>query len=315
MKSLEKLMVRLKIRVILLVGLLIGIALIFIAAFSFKGAPLVICLVVGALLVLGSWAKVALYDYGKQVIKLHEAEKLTEENRKLRETEAILSQQLEQAREKKLQVLNIQPILKLGLLEADCQIARCFDLYIDKNGQIITDESSNEPSGIINAFLSGLLGERRTRFIGTLNINFKARYGVDLKNLRIKRDNNSKTVYVEGANITYQGTSGDFPRTSWEGCVVLRELSSGGWIADDEALKLESPCKDICRDYVEESLKNGPEELEWLKGPLQDTVKHLLLMMIVPSDYSLKFVDKIEGQSVPFFEYTADLGLDTPQLE
>ena len=79
-------------------------------------------------------------------------------------------------------------------------------------------------------------------------------------------------------------------------------------------MRFEAPCKDMCRDFIEESLQKGPEQLEWLKQPLQNTVKHLLQMMIVPPDYSLVFVEKIEKDSTPFFEYAAGLGLDKPKL-
>jgi len=292
---------------------LIGLVLICSAAFVLKGTPLIIALTIGGILIIISWGTMTFNAAVKRSIRLQEAEKLEEENRQLLERESILKQQLEEARNRKLQVLDVQPILKLQVLEADCQISRCFDFFIDKNGQIITEESSKEPSGILSVIADGLLGERKWRFVGTLTINFKARYGTSFQDVRIQRDDHSKTVYVEGADITYQGT-GDFPRTSWAGCVVLREQWDGDWIADDEALKLESPCKDICRDDMEKSLQNGPEQLEWLKQPLQNTVKHLLQMMIAPPGYSLVFVDKIEGDSMPFFEYAAHLGLDKPRL-
>ena len=293
---------------------LIGLVLICIAAFVLKGTLLIIALTVGGVLIVISWVRMTFEAAVKRSVRLYEAEKLEEENRQLHENESILKKQLEEARKKKLQVLNVQPILELGILEADCQIAQCFDFFIDKNGEIITEESGKEPSGIIGAFVEGLLGERRTRFIGTLNVKFTARYGIKIQNLKIRCDDNSKTVYVEGAEPTYLGTR-DFPQTFWEGCVVLREQWDETWIADDKAVSLESPCKDICRKSMEESLKNGPEDLEWLKNPLQNTVRHLLQMMITPQGYSIEFVEEIEGESVPFFEYAGSLGLDKPRLE
>lgn len=298
---------------LLFAAFIIGFSLIFIAAFNFSGVPLVFCLIVGGVLVLGSWIKAEFEAYVKRSIRLHEAEKLMEENRRLLERESILNQQLEEARNRKLQVLNVQPILNLGILEADCEIAKCFDFFIDKNGEIITDESSEEPAGFIGSFLEGVFGKGSTRFIGTRIVKFKANYGVKLQNVRVRRDDKNKAVYVEGVKPTYTGSTG-FPQSHWEGCVVLSERGDDEWVMDDKALKLESPCKDMCSDYMEESLQNGPEQLEWLKQPLQDTVEHLLQMMIVPVGYSLHFVEKIEEKTVPFFEYAAELGLGKPRL-
>jgi len=293
---------------------LIGLILICTAAFVLKGTPLVIALTVGGILIIISWGKMTFNAAVKRSIRLHEAEKLKEENRQLLEKESILEQQLEEARSRKLQVMNVQPILDLGILEADCQISRCFDLLIDKNGEIITEESNGKETGYLKAFMEGFLGLRgNIRFVGTLMVNFTATYGIKLQDLKIRRDDNSKTIYVAGAEPTYTGCK-KFPQTHWEGCIVLSE-KGGEWIMDDEAMKLEAPCKDICRNYIEDSLQKGPEELEWLKIPLQNTVKHLLQMMISPPEYSLVFVDKIEEEAVPFFEYAAGLGLDRPRLE
>lgn len=305
----------LKKRLLLYAGLIIGFALIFIAAFSFQGVPLIVCLIIGSLLVLGSWIKAAFDAYRKGVIERHEAEKLTAENRELREREYILNHQLEEARKRKLKVLNVQPILELSVLEADCQITECFDLVFDKNGEIITwNDDPNPEVKYEECWGDIIFGSKKKRFIGTLTVKFTARYGIKMQNLRVRLSDANKTVLVEGAEPSYTGSKG-FPETYWKGCVTLREQWDGIWISDEEAVPLESPCKDFCRGIMEESLKNGPEELEWLKRPLQNTIRHLLQMMITPQGYSVEFVEKIEGQSVPFFEYAADLGLDRPRLE
>jgi len=293
----------------LLIWLVPGLLLVCLAAFHLSGMPLVIAMTIGGVLILVGWWKVAL----RNAIQLYEAEKLRKENRQLHEQELILKQQLEEARNRKLQVLNIQPILNFEVLEANCEVAKCFDIMIDKNGKIITEESNEKEIGYVRAFLEGFLGLRgNTRFIGTLVVNFTVTYGIRLQDLKIRRDDNSKTVYVEGAKPAYTGYT-KFPKTNWQGCVVLSE-KGGEWVVDEEAMRLEAPCKDMCRDYIEESLQNGPEQLEWLKHPLLNTVKHLLQMMIVPPEYSLVFVDKMEEESMPFFEYAASLGLDKPRL-
>jgi len=298
-----------------LVGVfLMGLVLICSAAFVLKGTPLIVAMTVGGVIILISWGRMTFNAAVKRSIRLQEAEKLKEENRQLLERESILKQQLEESRNRKLQVLNVQPILELGILEADCQITECFDLVFDKNGEIITWNDVPDPDvKYKESWGDIILGAKKQRFIGTLIVKFTARYGVDMQNLKIRCDDDTKTVYVEGAEPSYLGSKG-FPETCWKGCVNLREQWEGNWIADDEAVRIESPCKDMCRSIMEESLKNGPENLEWLKQPLQNTVKHLLQMMVALPGYSLVLVEKIEGDSMPFFEYTASLGLDKPRL-
>jgi hypothetical protein len=297
----------------------LGLLLIFLAAFLLSGVPLVIALMIGGVLVIISWVKMTFNTAVKREVQLKDAEKPREENRQLREGQSILEQQLEVMRGRKLQLLNVQPILELGILEADCQITECFDLLIDKQGNIVTEDSCKEPKGIISAFWDGILegwfGKGRTRFIGTLKLKFPARYGISLQNLKIRRDDIGKIVYVGGAEPTYQCLGKTFPQTSWEGCIVLREQWDGNWSTEDAAIAIESPLKDACRKSMEDSLKNGPEDLEWLKQPLQNTIRHLLQMMIVPQGYSLELVDEIEGESKSFFEYAAELGLEKPRLE
>jgi hypothetical protein len=289
-----------------------GLVLICSAVFTLKGTSLIVALTVGGILIIISWGKRIFNVVVNHLIQSYVAEKQNEEIRQLHERESVLKQQLEEYRNRKLQVLNIQPIRELGILEADCKVSQCFDLLIDKDGQIITEDTDKEPNGLVSAFLEGFLGQRRKRFIGTYTVEFPARYGIDMQNLKIRRDDYSKTVYVEGAEPScWCG----FPEeTRWEGCVTLREEADEKWIADNETANLESPCKDMCQTVVRESLKHGPEQLNWLKPSLQNMVKHLLQMMIVPPGYSLVLVDKIDGDSLPFFEYAAKLGLDKPQL-
>ena len=54
--------------------------------------------------------------------------------------------------------------------------------------------------------------------------------------------------------------------------------------------------------------------LNWLKQPIQNTVRHILKMLIIPSDYSLEFVDEIEGEGTSFVDYAVNLGMEKPKL-
>ena len=300
--------------IILMLMFIIGLFLISSATFMITGIPLIVCLLVGSILILLSWGKMIFDRAVKQAISLNEAKKIIEENEKLRKIALKFKQQLQMAKSKKLQVLNVQPILELGLFEAECIIRECYDLVLDKNGEIILwNDVENPEVKYKGSFGDWVWGDLRKRFIGTLTAKFTARYGINMQNLKVRLNDVDKTVLVDGAEPTYLGSKG-FPETCWEGVVALRQQRDETWISDSEVEFIKSDCKDWCRSVMEESLKNGPEELEWLKSPLQDTVKHLLQMMIAPPGYEVVFAEQGNESFMPFFEYTAMLGLEKPRL-
>ena len=136
-------------KVLLPLSLIIGLSLIFTGTFMLKGWSLAICLSVGGVLVLASWVKIALVAYSQQVVKQHEAGRIFEENKKLQKRQAALESEMCNIKDGRVKVLNIRPILELGLLEANCQIHKCFDEYYDKDDQPIT-VIKDETTGLVN---------------------------------------------------------------------------------------------------------------------------------------------------------------------
>jgi hypothetical protein len=261
----------------------------------------------GILIVAGCW-RLALARAVQREIRLQGSEALVEENQRLVSTVRDLQREVAELRSRKLQVLNVQPILELGIFEADCQISRCFDVLFDREGQPL--DPDNLPTYSWKDFF---LGQGRRRFVGMLTFKFTARYGVDMQNLHVRHDERAKTVYVAGAEPRYLGTKG-FPETQWQGCVTLRQTWEEQWVADDESQRIQEPLKDFFRKDMEEGLRGGPEELNWLRRPLQNGLRHLLHMMIAPKGYSLELVEKGDEHFVPLFDYTAQLGLEKPSL-
>jgi hypothetical protein len=280
-------------------------------------------MMVGGVLIVGSWAKMALRSHVEKEIGSHEttkrAEMLAAENARLQAQQSALRQEVEDLRSRRVRILNVQPILELGILEAECEMSKCFDLAFDKDGKYVepTETDGVQQVGLWAGAGWGVLewmgyeGARRSRFVGTLQVKFMARYGIDMHMLRIGRDDDKKVLLVANAEPAYLGSRG-FPQTEWKGCVCLRETQSGSWLADDVADRLESGCKDGCRKWVEDSLRAGPESLSWLKVPLRNTVRHLLTVLIAPPGYTVLLVEESAPDFTPFFDYAAQLGLENP---
>ena len=196
----------------------------------------------------------------------------------------------------RVKVLNIRPILELGLLEANCQIHKCFDEYYDKDDQPIT-VIKDETTGLVNEKAMQALDTVKNRFMGTLRVNFVARYGIDMRKMKVKIDDDLRIVEVQRVEPKYLGCKG-FPKTQWMYSIPLKKNWLGDWTSNSEAKAIEGMSKDRCRALTEKSLQSGPEELEWLKQPLLKTVHSFLLATVVPSGYSLKLVDRLEGEHV-----------------
>jgi cell division protein FtsB len=293
-------------KLLLPVGLILGLALIFLGAFNYKGIPLAVCLSVGGLLVLVSWVRIALDAWGRQTKKLIDAEKISEENERLKTRQAALEKEIHSVKDGRIKVLNIRPILELGLLEANCQIHKCFDEYYTQNNEPII-AINDESTGLVNETATGKLETVKNRFMGTLRVDFIARYGVDMRKTRVKIDEDLRVVEVQGVEPRYLGCKG-FPKTQWMYSISLRKNWLGDWLSDGEAKAIEGMSKDRCRALTEKSLQSGPEELEWLKEPLHNTIRNFLLATVVPSGYTLKLVDRLDGECKLLLDQLADKG-------
>jgi len=269
-------------RIAYLTVCILGVVLLCYGLITLRGTSLVVALVVSGLLVLAGLGKLAFDAAVERSIKLQDSDRLAEEIRRLRTRESMLERELEAVRASKVKVLNVQPILELGLIEADCQISRCFELLYEKDDNLIAPGTPEyEADGfwdttktLFEALFDGLTKSWRKVFIGTLIMRFTAKYGINIKKLKVKRDDTKRILYIAGAELEFLGTK-DFPESIWKNSLVLRMEPDNRLVADKETAYLEAASKDHCRALMEASLKQGPEELEWLKVPIINTVKQI----------------------------------------
>ena len=274
----------------LIIGLLvIGVLLIFLGIFKFSDTAQIVTLSLAIVVIVFSIFKLSSEGMKDTAVKVHnykileeEVEKLREEVNKREEEKINFEKRLEEEKNKKVQILNIQPIINLGLIEAECEITRFHDKYFDsKDERIYRQENAVK------------------RFIGVITKKFTATYGIEMENLKIRADNTNKIIYVSGAEPKYMGLKG-FPKTNWKLAmsfkryrdIGIKYIRSNDWVEDNSVKHLVDKHKTEIHSELEESLNKGPEELEWIKKPLEETVKNFLKLMITPHDYKQEY--KIE---------------------
>jgi hypothetical protein len=271
--------------------IVIGVMLILWAT-SLTGVAQTAIIILGAIFVLsagiGSWKR----EIAETSVVLAHSKDKDLILKKIKEENKLLHEQIEDEKGKRIRVLNVTPILTLGILEVECEFNRFFNKYFNKERkEIYTEEGA------------------KYRFIGALKINFTGKYGIDMQNIRVKIDNQNKIVFVSGAGVKYDGMK-DYG-AKW---VFAEGLSSNwldNWVIDKIspgiAGEIKSNLKETLREQAEVDIRKGPEELNYMKKPIENHVKKILSFFILPEDinreYKMQLVDTLDKQGEPLYDF------------
>jgi len=187
----------------------------------------------------------------------------------------------------------------MGILEVDFELTKFFDQQYEKEG------------GKLKKFFTSPKKERGDfRFIGGLIAKFRARYGIDLLLVKVLRDNEKRQFSVSGVDPVFRGTS-DFPEIHWQGSIMLGySLLDKTWLGSRDYSEKENQCKEEFRDILQRKLKTGPEELNFIKKPLKEYMRHLFEGIFAPKGYRVKLVDEKPGKDfILLTEYLSKQGL------
>ena len=283
------------------------------ASFTLSGAQLVTVLLIGSILVLFTFVKM-LYDFLKvEAKRTVEGESLRKEKIALADKVARLKGELQMERSGGIKV-RIHPILQMVFLEAECEVTKFFSRYFDENdNEIAGDELAEDELAEDELRDVGPDSQKKRpekRFLGGLTAKFRAKYGVDFHKVYVKPDEQTRTLFVSGAEPSFIGVRG-YPEMRWEGSVALTRGLWNKWVIDGSVSpKLELECREKYREALQKSLTNGPEQLEWVKEPLRRNIKRLL--KIIARDYRVEMVDRPREGFIPLSEYLRRLGLEGP---
>jgi len=195
---------------------------------------------------------------------------LAKMNEKLMEENAFL-------KERHFQITQIKSILEMNLFEIDTRFKRTFNR-------------------------TEMLNDREIRHIGSLGVSLKAKYGIDLKELRFKYLTESDELIV--ANINPRFLSFGNRKLEWEFFETLeyrRQLPLTGkrWMTSDDLAEKADKLKEEIRLETEHSLESGPEEFAWIMEPIRENVENTIRIMFRGICSNIRIAELADKSFVP----------------
>ena len=202
---------------------------------------------------------------------------LEEKNQSLTKMNQKLIEENEFLKERNFQITQIKSILEMNLFEIDTRFKRT----VNKTEQF---------------------NDREIRYIGSLGVSLKAKYGIDLKELRFKYMPESDELIV--ANINPRFLSFGNRKLEWEFFETLeyrRQLPLTGkrWMTSNDLAEKSEKLKEEIRLQTEHSLESGPEEFGWIMEPIRENVENTIRIMFKGICSNIRIAELADNSFVP----------------
>lgn len=183
-------------------------------------------------------------------------------------------------RNRKLNISEIKSVVDLGLMEVNTNFTRVWNEKMDHES-------------------------KHCRFIGALQVSIVAKYGLDMKDLRVKFNPEKNELTV--ANILPKFLSFSDLNYDWKIAEVLEYsvplMGEKHWQTSKDMEALNSEMKENYRKHINEEVKNGPAEMEWMLIPLKKQVAGALELMLGAQGRKIKIVEKFDESFKALKEY------------
>ncbi|MEI9946057.1 MAG: hypothetical protein WDN26_17775 [Chitinophagaceae bacterium] len=197
-------------------------------------------------------------------------------------SESLKSENVE-LRNRKLNISEIKTVVDLGLMEVNTNFTRIWNDKMDRDN-------------------------KHLRFLGALQVSIVAKYGLDMKDLRIKFDPDKNEVTV--ANILPKFLSFSDLNYDWKIAEILEYdvpvIGEKHWETSTDLEALNSEMKENYRKRINEEVKNGPAEMEWVLVPLKKQVAGALEMLLGAQGRKIRIVEKFDDSFKELREYTEE---------
>jgi hypothetical protein len=202
---------------------------------------------------------------------------LEEKNQSLAKMNEKLMEENTFLKDRHLQITQIKSILEMNLFEIDTRFKRTINR-------------------------TEMLNDREIRYIGSLGVSLKAKYGIDLKELRFKYLPESDELIV--ANINPRFLSFGNRKLEWEFFETLeyrRQLPLTGkrWMTSDDLGEKSEKLKEEIRLQTEHSLESGPEEFAWIMEPIRENVGNTIRIMFKGICSNIRIAELADSSFVP----------------
>lgn len=239
-------------------------------------------LIVWGLAVLGA----ALIILGiQQLIKLNvkvtlfedNIKKLDEKNNDLAKQNKDLAEENNFLRERHFQVTQIKSILELNLFEIDTRFTRPVTNREEYDGRDI-------------------------KYFGSLSVSLKAKYSIDIKELRFKYNSDNDVLTV--ANINPKFLSFGTRKMEWDFFEIYEYRSQNifadkKWMVSFDLYEYANKLKEKYRMSVENSIEKGPEEFEWIYKPIRQNVENAIRVLFKNMCPNIEITDKADDSFIP----------------
>ncbi|HDS06241.1 MAG TPA: hypothetical protein ENO05_01320 [Bacteroides sp.] len=220
--------------------------------------------------------------------KEHEIDLLNSEIQQMKSENQALRQDVDELTGRKLNITEIHEILDLGLIEVDTSFKRT----VNKSFRV---------------------DDKHVQFIGVLNVDFVAKYGVDIRKLKYKVDEERQEISIANANPQFLS----FSRRNcvWEIAEILEYnkpfFGAKRWNTNPKLDKLAAQIKEEIRMKTEKETENGPEELNWVLWPLRKHVEMALELILGAKGYKIRLTELDSGDYKPLNPHAEE----TPRLK
>ena len=196
---------------------------------------------------------------------------LSEEIEKTNRLIDSLQNENNELRSRRLNISELRNILDLGLLQVNTSFTRTWNEKFEED-------------------------KRSLHFIGALRVKIVARYGIDLKELRIRY--NPLKNEVEVANVNPRLLSFNDFDYEWKIAEVMEYtkpwFGSGQWRKSALLEGIAGRIKENLRMQTHQEVKNGPEELEWVLEPLRKQIAGTIEILLGSPYRTVKMVDSFD---------------------
>jgi len=209
---------------------------------------------------------------------------LEEKNQKLVMMNEKLAEENSFLRERHFQITQIKSILEMNLFEIDTRFKRT----VNKLEQV---------------------DDRDIKFLGSLSVSLKAKYGIDLKELRFKYLPESEELIV--ANINPRFLSFGNRKLEWEFFETLEykrqhALTGKRWMTSFDLADRAEKLKEEIRLQTEHSLESGPEEFAWIMEPVRENVENTVKIMFKGLCSNIHMAERADNTFVPIESLNLD---------
>lgn len=192
-----------------------------------------------------------------------------------------LQEENKELRTRKLNISEIKNILDVGMLQVNTTFTRTWNDKFEK-------------------------GNKSLHFIGALEVKIIARYGIDLKELRIKFNEERNEVIV--ANLTPKFLSFNDFDYDWKIAEVMEYripwFGAGQWRKSAELEGLAGQIKEELRTKTHQEVKNGPQELEWVLHPLKKQIASTVRILLGSPYRTVRIAENFDDTFIPIEEFT-----------